>query len=107
MSSLISKLGAQKVKIMARKTNNELSLLPGFFFYPQDTTGLEELSYEDRCLVCTNQGNYTVELNMHIAKETVSAHLDNCRIPTYRRPGVTIPGYGKVAVDLREVIQIK
>lgn len=107
MPSLISKLGAQRVRTMSRKTNNELSLLPGFFFYPQDKTGLEELSYEDRCEICTNQGNYTLDLYMHVAKDAVIAHLDNCRVPTHRRPGTEIPGYGKVPFDLREVVQIK
>ena len=107
MTSLISGLGVQRVKIMARKTNNELSLLPGFFFYPQDVEGLEELTYEDRCELCTNQGNYTVDLYMHVAKNAVVCHLDNCRIPTHRRPGTATPGYNCVPVDLREVIQLK
>lgn len=107
MASLISRLGGQRVKIMARKTNNELSLLPGFFFYPQDTTGLEELSYEDRCEICSNQGNYQLDLYVHVAKDAVNSHLDNHRIPTHRRPGTEIPGYGKIPVDLREVIQVK
>lgn len=107
MVSLISGLGGQRVKIMARKTNNELSLLPGFFFYPQDTTGLEELSYEDRCELCTNQGNYTIDLYMHVDKGAVTQHLDNCRIPTYRRPGTEIPGFGDIPIDLREVVQVK
>jgi len=107
MASLISRLGGQRVKIMARRTNNELSLLPGFFFYPQDTTGLEELSYEDRCEICTNQGNYQLDLYVHVAKLAVTAHMDNCRVPTHRRPGTVTPGYGEVPVDLREVVQIK
>lgn len=107
MTSLISGLGVQRVKIMARKTNNELSLLPGFFFYPQDVEGLEELSYEDRCEICTNQGDNLPSTYVHVAKVAVNAHLDNCRIPTHRRPGTPIPGKGKIPIDLREVIQIK
>lgn len=106
MASLISRLGGQRVKIMARKTNSELSLLPGFFFCPQDTTGLEELSYEERCEICTNQGNFGPASWTSIVS-AVNAHLDNCRVPTHRRPGTVIPGFGKIPIDLREVLEIK
>lgn len=104
MPSLISRLGKQRVKIMARKTNNELSALPGFFFYPQDATGLEELTYEQRCDIYSNQGCYGIDLTN---KGDMECGLANARIPTHRRPGTEIPGYGKVPIDLRGVIQAK
>ena len=107
MSSLISKLGKQRAKIVARKTNNELSALPGFFFRPQDRTGLEELSYEDRCQLMINQGDTVIGMFMHIAKADTEGKLANARIPTHRRPGVPIPKYGAVSFDLRGVIEVK
>jgi len=109
MSSLISKLGKQRAKIVARKTNNELSALPGFFFHPQDTTGLEELKREERVELLTNQGNYVVDFYKDSASWAVeiSNMLENSRIPTHRRPGVPIPKYGAVSFDLRGVIEVK
>lgn len=93
---------------MARQTNNELSKLPGFFYYPQDKTGLEELTFDQRAELRTNQGNYMValwksEANM---KTDLVCDFDNSRIPTHRRPGTVIPGNGDVPFDLREVIGI-
>lgn len=109
MSSFISGLGKQRVKIMARKTNNELSALPGFFFHPQDTTGLEELKREDRVELLTNQGNYMVDFYKDSGSwtEEISSMLENSRIPTHRRPGVPIPKYAAVPFDLRGVIEVK
>lgn len=90
---------------MTRKTNNELSLLPGFFFHPQQDDGLVKLSFEDRCLLLENQGNYMVPLwvrdpNM---RTDLECSLENSRIPTHRQPDAAIPGYGDVPFDLREV----
>lgn len=104
MPSLISSLGRQRVKTMSRKTNNELSALPGFFFHPQDTDGLEELTYEQRCEIYSNQGHYGVDLTN---KGDVECGLANARIPTHRRPGTEIPGFGKVPIDLRGVLELK
>jgi len=104
MPSLISSLGAQRVKTMARKTNNELSALPGFFYHPQDSEGLEELTYEQRCEIYSNQGSYGIDLGN---KGDVECYLSNARIPTHRRPGTAMPGFGKVPIDLRGVLELK
>ena len=94
---------------MARNTNMELVALPGFFFYPQCKDGLEELSKKERFELLLNQGNYTVGLHMEDPRMEADlvCSCDNGRIPTHRRPGVVIPGYGNVPVDLREVIDLK
>ena len=89
-------------------SNNELSKLPGFFYYPPDKTGLEELSFEQRCELMENQGLYMVtqwkgDPNM---KVDLICMADNGRIPTHRRPGVVMPGQYNVPVDLREVIEL-
>jgi len=93
---------------MTRKTNSELDALPGFFFYPSDTEGLEELTYSQRCELLTNQGNYMVPVwqNDPMMKGDVECMLSNSRIPTHRNVGVVIPGNGDVPFDLRTVIQL-
>lgn len=93
---------------MARMSNNELSKLPGFFYYPADKTGLEELSFEQRCELMENQGLYMVtqwknDPNMEIDLKCMA---DNGRIPTHRRVGTPLPGHHCVPVDLREVIEL-
>lgn len=112
MPSLISSLGAQRVKTMARKTNNELSALPGFFYHPQDSEGLEELSYDQRVELFANQGNYSADLSAYLPGSQerngdMECALANSRIPTHRRPGTEIPGFGKVPIDLRGVLELK
>lgn len=94
---------------MARETNNELSLLPGFFFYPKCADGLEELSRDDRILMVENQGSYGIRLIKDDAASQTDLNclLDNSRIPTHRRPGVKIPDFGSVPLDLREIIQLR
>lgn len=93
---------------MARQTNNELAQLPGFFFHPQNKEGLEELSFDERCLLRENQGNYMIPLwkNDPAMRGDLECDLCNGRIPTHRRPGTVIPGNGDVPFDLREVIEV-
>ena len=93
---------------MARMTNNELSKLPGFFFYPPDKEGLEELTFQQRCDVMVNQGLYAVTQwrNDPRMEVDLKCMADNGRIPTHRRPGVAIPEMHDVPVDLREVIEL-
>lgn len=87
---------------------NELKNLPGFFFYPLDKEGLVELSFEDRVLLLTNQGNYMVPIldNPYLpgySKIGTLCLLDNSRIPTHRSKEAKIPGYGSVPFDLVEI----
>lgn len=94
---------------MARNTNNELVQLPGFFFYPRCADGLAKLTDRERFTLLFNQGNYVVDPEEH-DPELVQSQLNACengRIPTHRRPDAIFPGYGSVAVDLREVIDLK
>lgn len=94
---------------MARQTNNELSKLPGFFYYPAQQEGLERLTMEQRVELMANQGNY-IMLGMLIPHESTDAFcdltctLDNGRIPTHKRPDAVTPAFGDVPFDLREVI---
>ncbi|MNF62687.1 hypothetical protein D3C81_848940 [compost metagenome] len=94
---------------MARQTNNELLRMPGFFYYPADKEGLELLTMEQRTEIMANQGNY-IMVGMQIPHEStpqfvdLRCNLDNGRIPTHRRPDTSIPTFGNVPFDLREVI---
>lgn len=95
---------------MSRKTNNELGKLPGFFFYPSDTEGLEKLTFEQRCELHENQGLYSLGLLSVLSsgqKGDLECSLANHRIPTHRRPDAVIPSYGNVPIDLREVIEVR
>lgn len=94
---------------MTRTTNNELGLLPGFFFHPQCADGLEKLTDEERFILFENQGNYLVGVWREdpTMKTDLICACDNGRIPTHRRVGAVIPGYGSVPTDLREVIDLK
>lgn len=94
---------------MARETNNELSRLPGFFFYPKCADGLEELSLGERVELLENQGHYgmTRIQNDPATRADLNDVLDNGRIPTHRRPGVPTPSFGRVPQDLREVEQLR
>jgi hypothetical protein len=80
---------------------NESRTLPGFFYYPSDVTGLEELTYEQRCELLTNQGNYMVPLwqSDPSMRMDVQCALDNSRVPTHRHPGAVIPTYGAVPFE--------
>lgn len=93
---------------MSRKTNNELSLMPGFFYYPLETEGLEELTFEQRCQLMEYQGLYMVTQWKGDPKMEgdLRCMADNGRIPTHRKPGVELPEYGDVPIDLREVIEL-
>jgi len=93
---------------MARLSNNELSALPGFFYYPRDVAGLEELTFEQRGEIRTNQGHYMMPTWMcdPAMRADVICDFDNARIPTHRRPGTVIPTYGHVPFDLREIIEL-
>lgn len=94
---------------MARTTNNELLLLPGFFFNPQCTDGLEKLTDRQRFDLFENQGNYMAWMCREdpTLKTDLICACDNGRIPTHRRADAVIPGYGSVPMDLREVIDLK
>lgn len=94
---------------MGRNTNNELSALPGFFYYPRCNDGLEKLTDRERYTLLLNQGNYTVGLSMEDPAQfgDLNCACDNGRIPTHRREGAVIPEYGNVPFDLREVIDLK
>ena len=82
------------------RDNSELHNLPGFFFYPPDSTRLIALTFNERMLLLRNQGNYIV--NPHLTPASEREHidfnclLDNSRIPTHCEMGATIPEYGKV-----------
>lgn len=94
---------------MSRNTNNELAALPGFFYHPHCAEDLVKLTDQERFDLLENQGNYAVTTYRH--EEKMKGELlcvcDNGRIPTHRRPGAVIPGFGKVPLDLREVIDLK
>jgi hypothetical protein len=96
---------------MARQTNNELSRLPGFFYYPSQSEGLVLMTMEQRVEIMANQGNYTM-VGMQIPHESTGEFidlkclLDNGRIPTHKRADAVTPGYGSVPFDLREVIHL-
>lgn len=97
---------------VARYTNYEMSKLRGFYYRPNDKEGLEELTYDQRIELYTNQGNYAAELMAYVGptqerNSDMECALDGARIPTHRRPGTEIPGYGKVPFDLREVVEVK
>mgnify|MGYP001045423812 CR=1 FL=1 len=94
---------------MARNTNNELLVLPGFFYYPRCNDGLEKLTDYERYTLLLNQGNYIVAASMEdpVQFGDLNCACDNGRIPTHRRAGAVIPEYGHVPIDLREVIDLK
>jgi len=106
MASIISTLGF-KIKDMARRTNNELSALPGFFFNPREKLDLEKLSFEDRCTLVNNQGHTNDPFMVVSDREEIEGYLTDMRIPTHRRPGVPLPEFGEVPTDLRGVIEDK
>lgn len=88
-------------------SQNELTKLPGFFFYPLDPAGLVELKLQDRLLIANNQGNYMALVNMprtEMERADTQCFLDNNRIPTHRREDAVIPPFGHVPFDLRETI---
>lgn len=86
------------------KDNNEMVHLEGFFYYPSNKEGLEELTERQRFELLENQGNYMV--GMMIADPDSRLDLicscDNGLIPTHRSPGKVIPGYGDVPVSFRQ-----
>lgn len=80
---------------------NESKTLPGFFYCPSDVTGLEELTYAQRCELLTNQGNYMIPLwqNDPGMRMDVQCSLDNGRVPTHKLPDAVIPTYGAVPIE--------
>lgn len=94
---------------MARNTNMELVAMPGFFYYPRCKDGLEALTKKQRFELLLNQGNYAVATYMEDPNMELDlvCSCDNSRIPTHRRPGTELPGYGNVPLDLREVVDLK
>lgn len=83
----------------ARKENSELTKMPGFFYCPNDTTGLVELTLQERInIVGDGQGIYTIFL---CANDIDTAcYLDNNNIPTHRKADVPMPSSGSVPPDL-------
>lgn len=69
---------------------------PGFFFCPRDTTGLVELTLEERIDIIAGQGNYMAAMTNRRDENQMTdlmCVLDNSRIPTHRTPGSEISGY--------------
>lgn len=92
-----------------RGENNELHAMPGFFFCPMNTEGLSELSLNDRVHITAHgQGLYSTTLydtNDPSEMADLQCYLDNNNIPTHKREGIPLPGFGTVPLDLFEFTQ--
>ena len=83
------------------KRKGACSNMSGFFFYPADIEGLEELTLQERYLLLTNQGNchcasQEVQSMTDSQRIDIECTLDNSRLPTHRIPGTKNPTYGSV-----------
>lgn len=94
-----------------RGPNNELLLLPGFFYCPPDTKGLVKLEPQDRMnIVAQGQALYSatfVDWNDKGQVADLMCHMDNANIPTHRRIGKPMPATGTVPLDLFDISRLK